>query len=92
MRTFWVPIVFFQNLWVWKTESTFKPHHRLRKVFPYNKTMESTKQNAPISDRKFASIELMRTNVLEKARERGLKIEAKINSHFDEILKRKRER
>jgi hypothetical protein len=54
--------------------------------------MESTKQNAPISDRKFASIELMRTNVLEKARERGLKIEAKINSHFDEILKRKRER
>jgi hypothetical protein len=52
--------------------------------------MESTKQNAPISDRKFASIERMRTNVLEKARERGLKIEAKINSHFDEILKKEK--
>ena len=44
--------------------------HRLKKVYPYNKTMKSTKQNGPISDRKFASIERMRTNVLEKARER----------------------
>ena len=52
--------------------------------------MESTKQNAPISDRKFASIERMRTNVLEKARERGLKIEEKINNHFDELLRKEK--
>jgi hypothetical protein len=32
----------------------------------------------------------MRTNVLEKARERGLKIEGKINNHFDELLKKEK--
>ena len=52
--------------------------------------MEFTKQNAPISDKKFASIERMRTNVLEKARERDLKIEEKINNHFDELLKKEK--
>jgi hypothetical protein len=50
--------------------------------------MEFTKQNAPISDKKFTSIERMRTNVLEKARERGL--EEKINNHFDELLKKEK--
>ena len=34
----------------------------------------------------------MRTNVLEKARERGLEIEEKINNHFDELLKKKKRR
>ncbi|CAB4026188.1 Hypothetical predicted protein, partial [Paramuricea clavata] len=52
--------------------------------------MEFTKQNAPISDKKFESIERMRTNVLEKARERGLKIEKKINNNFDELLKKEK--
>ena len=47
--------------------------------------MEFTRQNAPISDKKFTSLERMRTNVLEKARERGLEIEGKINNHFDEL-------
>jgi hypothetical protein len=37
-------------------------------------------------NKRFTSIEWMRTNVLEKARERGLKIEEKINNHFDEPL------
>ena len=32
----------------------------------------------------------MRTNVLEKARERGLEIEEKINNHFDELLKKEK--
>jgi hypothetical protein len=41
-------------------------------------------------DRKFESIERMRTNVLKKAQESGLKIEAKINNHFDELLKKSR--
>ena len=54
--------------------------------------MEFTKQNAPISDKKFASIERMRSNVLEKARERGLKIKGKINNHFDELLKKEKRR
>ena len=52
--------------------------------------MESIRQNAPISDRKFDSIERMRTNVLEMARERGLEIEGKINNHFDELLKKEK--
>jgi hypothetical protein len=52
--------------------------------------MEFTRQNAPISDKKFASLERMRTNVLEKARERGLKIEKKINNHFNELLKKEK--
>jgi hypothetical protein len=52
--------------------------------------MEFTKQNAPIPNKRFASIERMRTNVLEKARERGLKIEGKINNHFDELLKKEK--
>ncbi|CAB3988227.1 Hypothetical predicted protein [Paramuricea clavata] len=34
----------------------------------------------------------MRTNVLEKARERGLEIEEKINNHFDELLKKEKRR
>jgi hypothetical protein len=38
----------------------------------------------------FASIERMRTNVLEKARERDLKIEGKINNHFDELLRKEK--
>ena len=52
--------------------------------------MESTRQNAPISDRKFDSIKRMRTNVLEMARERGLEIEGKINNHFDELIKKEK--
>jgi hypothetical protein len=52
--------------------------------------MEFTRQNAPISDKKFASIERMRTNVLEMARTRGLEIEGKINNHFDELLKKEK--
>jgi hypothetical protein len=52
--------------------------------------MEFTRQNAPISDKKFSSIERMRTNVLDKARERGLEIEGKINNHFDELIKKKK--
>jgi hypothetical protein len=32
----------------------------------------------------------MRTNVLEKARERGLKIEEKINNHFNEPLRKEK--
>ena len=49
--------------------------------------MNTYNPSIPISDKKFASIERMRTNVLEKAQERGLKIEEKINNHFDELLK-----
>jgi ATPase subunit of ABC transporter with duplicated ATPase domains len=52
--------------------------------------MEFTRQNAPISDKKFASLERMRTNVLEKAKERGLKIEGKINNHFDELIRKEK--
>jgi hypothetical protein len=52
--------------------------------------MEFTRQNAPISDRKFDSIERMRTSVLEKARERGLEIEGKIINHFDELLRKEK--
>jgi hypothetical protein len=32
----------------------------------------------------------MRTNVLEKARERGLEIEGKINNHFDELIRKEK--
>ena len=52
--------------------------------------MNTSNPSIPISDRKFTSIERMRTNVLEKARERGLKIEEKINNHFDELLKKEK--
>ena len=52
--------------------------------------MEFTKQNAPISDEQFAYIERVRTDVLEKAREEGLKIEARINDRFDELLKKEK--
>jgi hypothetical protein len=52
--------------------------------------MEFTRQNAPISDKKSESIERMRTNVLEKDRERGLEIEGKINNHFYELLKKEK--
>ncbi|CAB3999672.1 Hypothetical predicted protein, partial [Paramuricea clavata] len=41
-------------------------------------------------DKKLASIERMRANVLEKARERGLKIEGKINNHFNKLLKKEK--
>jgi hypothetical protein len=54
--------------------------------------MEFTRQNAPISDKKFTSLERMRTNVPEKARERGLEIEGKINNHFDELPKKEKRR
>ena len=52
--------------------------------------MNTSNPSTPISDKKFASIERMRTNVLEKARERDLKIEEKINNHFDELLKKEK--
>ncbi|CAB4026565.1 uncharacterized transposon-derived [Paramuricea clavata] len=52
--------------------------------------MESTGQNAPISDKKFASIERMRTDVMEKAWERGLEIEGKINNRFDELIRKEK--
>ncbi|CAB4035069.1 Hypothetical predicted protein [Paramuricea clavata] len=52
--------------------------------------MESTRQNAPIPDKKFDSIERMRTNVLDMARERGLEIQGKINNHFNELLKKEK--
>jgi hypothetical protein len=52
--------------------------------------MNTYNPSIPISDKKFASIERMRTNVLEKAQERGLKIEGKINNHFDELLKKEK--
>jgi hypothetical protein len=42
--------------------------------------MNTSNPSISISDKKFASTERMRTNVLEKARERGLKIEEKINN------------
>ena len=44
----------------------------------------------PNPNKKFTSIERMRTNVLEKSRERGLKIEEKINNHFDELLRKEK--
>ena len=49
--------------------------------------MATKSQNISVSDNKFASIERMRTNVLDK---RGLKIEEKINNHFDELLKKEK--
>ena len=52
--------------------------------------MEFTRQSAPTPNKKFTSLERMRTNVLEKARERGLEIEGKINKHFDELLKKEK--
>jgi hypothetical protein len=52
--------------------------------------MATKSHSIPFSDKKFAPIERMRTNVLEKARERGLKIEEKINNHFDELLKKEK--
>ena len=52
--------------------------------------MNTSNPSISISDKKFASTERMRTNVLEKARERGLKIEEKINNHFDELLKKEK--
>ena len=52
--------------------------------------MNTYNPSIPISDKKSESIERMRTDVLEKARERGLKIEKKINNHFDELLKKEK--
>ena len=52
--------------------------------------MNTSNPSISISDKKFATTERMRTNVLEKARERGLKIEEKINNHFDELLKKEK--
>ncbi|CAB4034320.1 Hypothetical predicted protein [Paramuricea clavata] len=52
--------------------------------------MNTSNPSIPISDREFASIERMKTNVLKKARERGLKIEEKIKNHFDELLKKEK--
>ena len=52
--------------------------------------MNTSNPSTPISDKTFASIERMRTNVLEKARERGLQIEEKINNHFDELLRKEK--
>ena len=52
--------------------------------------MNTFNPGIPISDKKFTSIERMRANVLEKARERGLEIEGKINNHFDELLRKEK--
>ena len=52
--------------------------------------MNTYNPSIPISDKKSESIERMRTDVLEKPRERGLKIEKKINNHFDELLKKEK--
>ena len=73
-----------------KTESTFRSCHRLEKVYLCNKVMATESQSISVSNKKFTSIERMRTSVLEKARERGLKIDEKINSHFDELLKKEK--
>ena len=52
--------------------------------------MATKSQSVSFSDKKFESIERMRTDVLEKSRERGLKIEKKINNYSDELLKKEK--
>ena len=52
--------------------------------------MKTLNSSLPNSEKTFTSIERMRTNVLEKARERSLNIETKINNHFDELLKKEK--
>jgi hypothetical protein len=52
--------------------------------------MNTSNPSTSISDEQFAYIERVRTDVLEKAREEGLKIEARINDRFDELLKKEK--